>query len=177
MTRSEKTQLIAELTDSLSQARGFYLIQPGPLNAAETLNLRRQLYEKGLRLRFVKNTLLAKAIERWGRCALEPFHSALQQSTALILYQGDPKVPAQVLEDFQKKSGKPFPVLKAAYVEDMVFVGENALAELTRIKSKQDLLAEVLSQLQAPLHRLTQSLQQAGITLHGILQALSERKS
>ncbi|MCX8111985.1 MAG: 50S ribosomal protein L10 [Bacteroidia bacterium] len=175
MTREEKTQLIAELTHTLEKASGFYLLKPGPMNAAETLAFRRRLYEKGLRLYIVKNTLLAKALERAGISEPSSFAPVLKEMTGLIPCASDPKAPAQVLEGFRKETNKDYPVLKAAYVEGMLFVGEEHLEALTRLKSKQDLLAELIARLQAPLHQVVQALQSSGQTIAGLLKTLSER--
>ncbi|MCS7152440.1 MAG: 50S ribosomal protein L10 [Bacteroidia bacterium] len=177
MTREEKTQLIENLAQTLKSSAGFYLLRPGPMNAEETLKFRRRLYEKGLRLRIVKNTLLAKALEKAGIPEYSSLLPTLKEMTGLIVYTGDPKAPAQVLEAFLKETNKDYPALKAAYVEETLFIGAEHLEALTQIKSKQDLLAELVARLQSPIQRVLGALQSAGQTLAGTLKALSERNS
>lgn len=177
MTREEKTQLIAELTETLRHASGFYILNPGPMTAEETLAFRRRLYERGLRLRVVKNTLLAKAIEQAKIPNAEAFSPALREMTAVVLCAEDPKAPAQVLQAFRKETNKDYPALKAAYVEETLFVGETHLEALTRLKSKQELLAELIARLQSPMQTVIGALQGAGQTLAGILKTLSERNT
>ncbi|GIV26172.1 MAG: hypothetical protein KatS3mg026_1864 [Bacteroidia bacterium] len=177
MTREEKTALIAEISQTLLEASAFYLVDLGPLNAEDTVAFRRQLYEKGLRVRMVKNTLLAKALERAQVSDWLTLEKALRGSTALIVCGPDPKVPAQVVQAFQKEKQKDFPAFKAAYVEGSYYVGASQLEALTRLKSKQELLGEVVATLQSPLQRVVGALQSAGSTVAGLLQTLSERKS
>ncbi|MCX7606771.1 MAG: 50S ribosomal protein L10 [Bacteroidia bacterium] len=177
MTREEKTLIIQELTEALRSASGFYLIHLGPLNAEQTVAFRRMLHEKGLRVRMVKNTLLAKALVEAHIPQPDSFQSVLHDSTALILCGADPKAPAQALEAFQKELQKEYPALKAAFVEETPFIGAQYLETLTRLKSKQDLLAELIARLQSPVQRLLGTLQGAGQTVAGLLQTLSERKS
>lgn len=177
MTRDEKTQLIAELTETLRQASGFYILNPGPLNAEETIAFRRRLYEKGLRLLVVKNTLLAKAIEQAGISDVAGFEPALKEMTGVVFCANDPRAPAQVLEAFRKDTQKDYPILKAAYVEETLFVGEQHLEALTRLKSKQDLIAELIARLQSPMQQLLGALQSAGQTIAGTLKTLSERNT
>lgn len=175
MTREEKTALIQELAQALREVPGFYLVHLGPLNAEETVKLRRTFYEKGLRVRVVKNTLLYKAFQAAGIAEAESFVPALYESTALILCATDVKAPAQVLQDFQKALKKDYPAFKAAYVEESAFVGAQYLDALLRFKTKNELLGELIARLQLPIQRLLGSLQSGGQTLAGVLKTLSER--
>ncbi|RMF50920.1 MAG: 50S ribosomal protein L10 [Bacteroidetes bacterium] len=177
MTREEKTALIAEVSQTLTQASAFYLVDLGPLNAEDTVAFRRRLYEKGLRVRLVKNTLLAKALERAQVPDWRTLEQALRGSTALIVCGADPKVPAQVVQAFQKDKQKDFPAFKAAYVEGSFYIGPSQLEALTRLKSKQELLGEIVARLQSPAQQVVAALQSAGQTLAGLLQTLAERKS
>lgn len=175
MTREEKTALIQELAQALREAEGFYLVHLGPLNAEETLKLRRTFYQRGLRIRVVKNTLLNKAFQAAGIAQAEAFLPVLHQSTALILCGADVKAPAQALQDFQKELQKEYPAFKAAYVEESAFVGAQYLETLLRFKTKNELLGELIARLQSPIQQLLGSLQTGGHTLAGILKTLSER--
>lgn len=177
MTRQEKTQVIAELSEKLRSASGFYILNPGPLKAEDTLAFRRRLYEKGLRLLIVKNSLLAKAIEQAGLPNPDKFASVLKEMTGIVFYTGDPKLPAQALEAFRKDTQKEYPILKAAYVEETLFIGEQHLETLTRLKSKHELIAEIIARLQSPMQQVLGALQSAGSTVAGILKTLSERNT
>lgn len=177
MTREEKTALIAEISQTLQEAPAFYLVDLGSLNAEDTVAFRRQLHDKGLRVRMVKNTLLAKALERAQVPDWQALEKALRGSTALIVCDPDPKVPAQVIQAFQKEKQKDFPAFKAAYVEGSYYVGPSQLEALACLKSKQELLGEMVARLQSPVQRLVGALQSAGQTLAGLLRTLSERKS
>lgn len=177
MTREEKTQVIAELSETLRSVSGFYILNPGPLNAEDTLAFRRRLYEKGLRLLVVKNSLLAKAIEKAGIPNPDDFAPALKEMTGVVLCTTDPKLPAQALEAFRKDTKKEYPTLKAAYVEETLFIGEQHLEALTRLKSKQDLIAELIARLQSPMQQVLGALQNAGSTIAGVLKTLSERNT
>ncbi|GIV22918.1 MAG: 50S ribosomal protein L10 [Bacteroidia bacterium] len=177
MTQAEKTALIQELAGILREAPGFYLINLGPLNAEQTQRFRRTMYEKGLRIRVVKNTLVAKALQKAEIPQADLFEPALHYNTALIVCGPDPKVPAQILEAFRKELQKDYPSLKAAYVEGTHFIGEQYLEALTRLKSKQDLLGELIARLQSPIQQVVSALQSGGQTLAGALKTLSEKKS
>ncbi|MCS6790006.1 MAG: 50S ribosomal protein L10 [Bacteroidia bacterium] len=177
MTRQEKTELIQRLSAALRESPGFYIIHPGDMDAAQTLAFRRKLYEKGLRMQVVKNTLLTLAMKEAGIAQVEALEPALREMTALILYKDDPKVPAQVLQNFQQETKADFPALKGAYVEETLFVGAQHLEALTRIKSKQELLGELITRLQSPMQQLISALQSGGNTLHGVLKTLSEKNS
>ncbi len=175
MNKAEKTALIQELAQSLRSSKGFYLLNMEGLNAEETVAFRRACYDKGLRVRVLKNTLLAKALETAEIPARTELQPALKLQTALIFISENPKLPAQVLKEFREKSRKERPSLKAAYVEESVFLGEEQLEALTRLKTKEELLGELIGRLQAPIQNMVAMLQGAGQTIAGVLKTLSER--
>ena len=177
MNKSEKTALIQEIAESLKGQKGFYLLNMEGLNAEDTVAFRRACYDKGLRVRVVKNTLLAKALEAAGIAAQAELQSALKLQTAVIFISENPKLPAQVLKEFREKNKKEKPLFKAAYVEESVFLGEEQLEALTRLKTKEELIGELIGRLQAPIHNVVAMLQGAGQTLAGVLKTLSERNS
>ncbi|MCS7188406.1 MAG: 50S ribosomal protein L10 [Bacteroidia bacterium] len=177
MTREEKTAIIQELTQSLQEASGFYLLNLGPLTAGETVEFRRALHERGLKLRVVKNTLMMKALKNAQIPQSDLFESVLHQNSAVIFYNSEPKEPALALEDFRKKLRKDYPVLKAAYVEETPFIGEEHLETLTRLKSRRELIAELVARLQSPLHRTLGALQSGGHTILALLESLSKRNA
>jgi len=177
MNKAEKTALIQEIANSLKSYKGFYLLNMEGLNAQDTVAFRRACYSKGLRVRVVKNTLFSKALEIAGIPARAELESALKLQTAVIFVSENPKLPAQVLKEFRDKNKKESPFFKAAYIEESVFIGEEQLEALTRIKTKEELLGELIGRLQAPIQNVVAMLQGAGQTLAGVLKTLSERNS
>lgn len=177
MNKAEKTALIQEVAQELKTHKGFYLLNMEGLDAAETIAFRRACYEKGLRVRVVKNTLLSKALEIADISARQELAAALKLQTAIIFISENPKLPAQVLQDFRQKNKKEKPFFKAAYVEESVFLGEEQLEALTRLKTKEELVGELIGRLQAPIQNLVAMLQGAGQSIAGVLKTLSERNS
>lgn len=176
MTREEKNQIIAELSEAIKTHMGFYILNLEGLNAEETVAFRRACYEKGFRVRVVKNTLLEKALERAG-IPLEPFGEAFRLQSAVVLVGKDPKGPAQVLKSYREKMNKERPSFKAAYIADTIYSGESQLEALLHYKTKEELLAELIAYLQSPMQAVLGALQNAGNQLHGILKAIRERNS
>jgi len=177
MNKAEKTALIQEVAQLLKAHRGFYLLNMEGLDAADTIAFRRACYEKGLRVQVVKNTLLTKALEVADIPARQELSSALKLQTAIIFISENPKLPAQILQDFRQKNNKEKPLFKAAYVEESVFLGEAQLEALTRLKTKEELLGDLIGRLQAPIQNVVAMLQGAGQTIAGVLKTLSERNS
>lgn len=176
MTREEKNQIIAELSEAIKTHGGFYILNLEGLNAEETVAFRRACYERGFRLQVVKNTLLEKALERAG-IPLEPFGETFRLQSAIILVEKDPKGPAQVLKSYREKTNKERPSFKAAYIAEAIYKGESQLEALLHYKSKEELLAELIARLQSPMQAVLGALQSAGGQLHGILKAIGERNS
>ncbi len=175
MNRVEKTALIKDLAQALQDHKGFYLFNLEGLNAEETISFRRACYEKGLRVRVVKNTLFAKALEAAHFPQQAELSIALKLQTAIVFTHDNPKAPAQVLKAYREQQKKEKPLFKAAYVEESLFVGEDQLDALTRLKTKEELLGELMGRLQAPMQNLLSMLQGGGQTVAGILKTLSER--
>ncbi|MGQ9863936.1 MAG: 50S ribosomal protein L10 [Bacteroidia bacterium] len=176
MTRQEKDALLQELQVKFQHSPGFYLVNLGDMNVQDSQAFRRALYEKGLRARMVKNTLIYKALSHVNASLAEEVKEALHYPSVLIWYEGDIKAPAEVLASFQKPD-KPYPAFKAAVIEGVAYVGPDKLETVRKLKSKQELLSDILAALQAPLHKVLGGLQGAGTTLHGILKTLSEKTS
>lgn len=172
MTRKEKNQLIDELSQMLLERDVLYLTDASGLNAEETTQLRRESSKKDITLRVVKNTFLRKAMERADGKDFSELYDSLVGQTALMM--GDVgNGPARLIKDFAKKYEKP--VLKAAYVEEACYVGANQLDFLTSIKSKEELLGEVVGLLQSPVKNVLGALQSGGNTISGLVKALEER--
>jgi len=171
MRKEEKTQLIDQISEQLREFPVFYLTNISGLNVASTNQLRRQCYGKGVTLRMVKNTLLKKALEK-AELADKELFSALTGSTA-IMFSDTGNVPAKLIKNFRKGNDKP--VLKAAYIEETVYLGDDKLDSLTQIKSRDELIADLVALLQSPAKNVISGLQSSGgQKLAGILKTLSE---
>ena len=173
MTREEKLIQIEELTAVLNQAPTIYLADIAALDAATTSNLRRASFGKGIKLNVVKNTLLRKAMEASEK-DFEGLYGVLKGNTSIMLAEAG-NAPAKLIKEFRKKSDKP--VLKGAWIEESVYVGDENLEMLTAIKSKEELVGEIITLLQSPAKNVVSALQSGGGKLSGILKTLSERES
>lgn len=171
MTREEKTQIIEELTQDLNGASTLYIADTSELNAADTSKLRRACFKKDVRLSVVKNKLLKIAMERSDK-DLDELVDTLAGPTA-VMFSEIGNVPAKVIKEFRKNSEKP--ILKGAYVEEMIYLGDDQLEALSNIKSKEELLADVIALLQSPAKNVVSALQSGGNILTGVLETLSEK--
>lgn len=171
MNKETKNQVITELTDELSNVPVFYLADTSGLTVERTNKLRRMCFDKKVRMKVVKNTLLKKAMERTGK-NYEGMYETLHGVTS-IFYAETGNVPAKLIKEFRKKSDKP--VLKAAFVEETVFVGDNQVEVLISLKSKNELIGEIIGLLQSPAKNVVSALQSGKNKLAGIVKTLSER--
>ena len=172
MTRKEKDQLIDELSQMLLERNVVYLTDASGLNAEQTTLLRRESSKKDITLRVVKNTLLRKAMERVEGKDYSELYGSLVGQTALM-FSDVGNTPARLIKDFAKKHQKP--VLKAAYVEEACYVGANQLDALTSLKSKEEVLGDIVSLLQSPVKNVLGALQSGGNTIAGLVKTLEER--
>ena len=173
MKKEDKSAIIKQLESTIQEYAHFYLADIGGMNAAETSNLRRTCFKQDIKLLVVKNTLLQKALESSAVNYSELFGS-LKGETTLMLSNSN-NAPAKLIRDFSKASKTKKPVLKAAYVEESFYVGENQLESLIAIKSKNELIGELIGLLQSPAKNVVSALQSGGTTIHGVLKTLSER--
>jgi len=171
MKREDKAVIIDNLAERLKEASHFYLADVSDLNAEQTSLLRRKCFEKDIELVVVKNTLLRKAMEKTGTDFSEMF-GQLKGSTS-IMFAEIGNVPGKLIKEFRAKSDKP--ILKAAYVEESIYIGDNQLDTLVNIKSKNELIAEIIALLQSPAKNVVSALQSSGQNLTGILKTLSEK--
>ena len=172
MTREEKSQVIEDLTGRLTENRVIYLADISGLNASDTSNLRRACFKAGVKLAVVKNTLLAKAMESSDKDFGE-LPTVLKGNTSMMFSEAS-NAPAKVIKEFRKgKQEKP--ILKGAYIEESIYVGDDQLDNLVNIKSKEELIGEIIGLLQSPAKNVISALQSGGGKIHGILQTLSER--
>lgn len=172
MTREDKNNSIQELTTKLNNSKHFYLADTSELNAEVTSHLRRRCFEQDVKLLVVKNTLLKKALEN---CEgnYEELYELLKNSTSIMFCEHS-NVPAKLIKEFRKQYDKP--ILKGAFVEESIYIGDDQLDALVSIKSKEELIAEIIALLQSPAKHVISSLQSAGSSLSGIVQKLSEKE-
>ena len=170
MRKEVKDTIIHELGEKLKQYPHFYLVDVSGLNAEDTAALRRKCFKQEIKMVVVKNTLLHKALEA-SDIDFEPIYSALKGSTAVMFTQVA-NVPAKLLKEYTKVG---IPALKAAYAEESIFVGADRLEELASIKSKSELIADVVAMLQAPAQSVISALESGANTIHGVLKTLEER--
>ena len=171
MTREEKSVIIKDLTNQLADNQIVYIADISGLNALATSNLRRACYKANVSLAVVKNTLLAKAMEASDKDFGE-LPSTLKGNSS-IMFSETGNAPAKVIKKFRKKSDKP--VLKGAYVEEAVYIGDNQLDALVNIKSKEEVIGDIITLLQSPAKNVISALQSGGNKLSGILKTLSEK--
>ena len=172
MTREEKSQVIEELTAQLADNANIYLTDISGLNAGSTSNLRRACFKAGVQLNVVKNTLLTKAMEASDRDFGE-LPTVLKGNTS-VMYSETGNAPAKVIKNFRKKSEKP--LLKGAFIEEAVYLGDDQLDMLVDIKSKEELIGDIIGLLQSPAKNVISALKSGGGTLAGIIKTLSEKE-
>ncbi len=172
MKKEDKSAIIEQLKITLDGYKHFYIADAADLNAADTTELRKTCFKEDIKLIVVKNTLLKKALEQKGD--FSPLFAALEGPTALILSNTN-NAPAKLIKEFSKKNKAGKPTLKAAYVEESFYVGADQLDTLVAIKSKEQLIGEIVTLLQSPAKNVISALQSGGTTIHGVLKTLSER--
>lgn len=171
MTREEKSQVIAELTATLAGTNVIYLADISGLDAETTSNLRRTCFKAGIELAVVKNTLLEKAMEASDN-DYGDLPSTLKGNTSILIAENG-NAPAKIIKEFRKKSDKP--VLKGAFIHHAVFVGDNQLDALIALKSKDEVIGEIIGLLQSPAKNVVSALKSGGGKIAGIVKTLSER--
>ena len=171
MKKEQKVQEIQNLTEELSSVKNLYLTDIAGLDAVQTTALRRACFKANIKLSVVKNTLLAKAMEASDK-DFGNLHETLRGNTSLMFSELG-NAPAKLIKDFRKKSEKP--ILKGAYVEEAIYIGDDQIDALESIKSKEELIGEVITILQSPAKNIISALQSGGSNISGILKTLSER--
>lgn len=173
MKKEDKSAIISQLESTINEYAHFYLADIAGLNAAQTSELRRVCYKQDVKLVVVKNTLLKKALDN-SEVDFSELYGSLKGETSLML-SNTGNVPAKLIQEFSKANKSKKPVLKAAYVEQSFYIGENQLEALIHVKSKNDLIADVIALLQSPAKNVVSALQSGGNTIHGVLKTLAER--
>jgi large subunit ribosomal protein L10 len=171
MTREEKSQVIEELTAQLADNVNIYLADISGLDAVSTSNLRRACFKANVKLAVVKNTLFEKAMEASDK-DFGDLPTTLKGNTS-VMYAETGNAPAKVIKEFRKKSEKP--LLKGAFIEEAVYIGDDLLETLVNIKSREELLGDIIGLLQSPAKNVVSALKSGGGTIAGLVKTLSER--
>ena len=174
MKKEDKGLIINKIAETLKEYSGFYLVETAGLNAEKTSALRRACAKSDIKLMVVKNTLLHKALEAT-EGDFQELYPVLKGSTS-VMFTNVGNAPAKLLKDFVKKDDV-LPCLKAAYVEETVYVGADQLDALASIKSKNELIADVVALLQSPAKNVVSALTSGGTKLHGFLETLSKKEN
>jgi len=173
MKREDKTTIIEELTKKFTDSNFFYIADSSELNVGDITQFRGLCYEKGIEMRVVKNTLIKKALEAASTDgAYDELYDALKGPSSLM-FTDTANAPAKIMEEFRKKHAKP--VLKAAYIDSGIYIGDDALKELANLKSKEELIGEIVSLLQSPAKNVISALKSSGSTIAGLVKTLQER--
>ncbi len=176
MTREEKAIVIDELSQKFETTPYFYITNASGMTVEEVNQLRRLCFERGVEYRVIKNTLIRKALET-SSTDYTPFdESVLKGFSGVMFHPESGKVPAQLIKDFRKKSGKDKLKFKGASVDSSLFIGADQVDKLISLKSKQEMLGEVIGLLQSPAKNVLSALLGGGNKLAGILKTLSEKE-
>ncbi|EAP87096.1 putative 50S ribosomal protein L10 [Croceibacter atlanticus HTCC2559] len=174
MTREQKGQVIKDLTAQLNDNSIIYLADISTLNAGSTSDLRRACFKANVKLNVVKNTLLAKAMENTEK-DFGGLSEVLKGNTSIMISETG-NAPAKVIQEFRKKTKGEKPLLKGAFIEEAVFVGDDKLETLVNIKSKEEVIGDIIGLLQSPAKNVISALKSSGGKLAGILKTLSEKE-
>jgi len=173
MRREEKEVIIDNLAQRLDETKHFYLTDISALDAEQTSNLRRKCFEKDISLLVVKNTLLRQAMEK-SEGDFNDLYDVLKDSTSIMFCETG-NIPAKLIKEFRKTMEKP--LLKAAFVEESIYIGDDQLDALSNIKSKDELLGDLLMLLQSPATNLVSALASSSSKMAGALLTLSEKEN
>jgi large subunit ribosomal protein L10 len=171
MKREDKNAIIDQLTAEINQAKHFYITDIGGLDAGDTLAFRRLCFKEDVKLLVVKNTLLKKALDR-AQGEYEELYPILNGPTSVMITETGNK-PARMIQTFRKNHDKP--LLKGAYVEQCVYTGENLVDKLVTVKSREELIADVILLLKSPMQNVLSQLNSGKHILAGVVKTLSER--
>jgi large subunit ribosomal protein L10 len=172
MTREEKAQYISELAAQLSATQVVYLTDTADLTVEAVNTLRRRCFQSNISMRVVKNALLEKAMDQVEGKDFGALRDVLKGSTSIMISEVA-NAPAKLIADFRKKSPKP--LLKGAYIDEAIFIGDDQLSALESLKSKEELIGDLIALLQSPAKNVLSGLQGAGGKIAGILKTLEER--
>lgn len=174
MTKEEKQQVVAELSERLKETPNIYVANTDGLTVAEVNKLRKLCFDAGVTMQVVKNTLLKKALED-ADGNYEELYPALKQQSSVFFVGENLNVPAKIIKKFRE--GSELPVLKGAFVGEAVYLGDDSLKTLESIKSKDELVGEIITLLQSPAKNVISALKSGGSTIAGIIKTLSEKEA
>ncbi|HPX76219.1 MAG TPA: 50S ribosomal protein L10 [Bacteroidales bacterium] len=172
MKREDKNALIESLKDTINEYNHFYLTDISGLNAVETFELRKKCFEKGIELIVVKNTFFKQALERSGR-DFQELYGVLKENTT-VMFTNVANVPGKLIQELNKKSDKP--LFKGAYAEESFYIGADQLSALASLKSKEELIGDIILLLQSPIKTVLGQLESGKNLLGGLVKTLSERE-
>ncbi len=172
MRKEEKQTIIDSILAELQACPNFYLTDVSDLNAEKTSQLRRQCFNSGIKMLVVKNALLHKAMLQMEGKEYNDLYEVLKGSTALMLCETG-NAPAKLIKNFREKNDRP--ILKGAFIEESCYIGDDMIDTLCNIKSKNELIADIIALLQSPMKNIISGLQSGGHKLSGILETLSEK--
>lgn len=176
MTRQEKAEIIDELSQKFASTPYFYITSAAGMSVSEVNDLRRLCFEKGVEYRVVKNTLIKKSLETL-EADYSPFDAEVLKGFSGIMFHSESgKAVAQLIKEFRKKAGNNKLIFKGASLDSALFVGENQLDTLVNIKSKEEMIGEVIGLLQSPAKNVLSALQSGGNKIAGILKTLSDKE-
>ncbi|MEM6735686.1 MAG: 50S ribosomal protein L10 [Bacteroidota bacterium] len=175
MTREEKAQLINDLTEKIKVTDHFYITDTSGLTVAEVNKFREMCFKKGVEYKLVKNTLIKKALDNVDR-DFSSLYDVMKGTSGVMFVNETANVPAKIIKDFKKEDSKDRPKFKAASIDSDLFIGEDHLGALASLKSKQELIGDVITLLQSPANNVLSILQSGEQKLAGIVKTLSERE-
>jgi len=171
MNKEEKYDLVLALTEQMKEFGNFYITDTSDLSVAKINNIRRQCFESDITMKVAKNSLIKKAMEAAGG-DYSPIYDVLKGSSS-ILFSKSATAPAKLIKQLRKKGEKP--ILKAAYIDSSIFIGDSQLDTLINLKSKEQLIGEIIGLLQSPAKNVISALQSGGNILAGVVKTLQER--
>jgi large subunit ribosomal protein L10 len=171
MNREEKHELVLTLAEQMREYGNFYITDTADLTVAKVNEIRRKCFENGITMQVTKNSLIKKAMDAVGG-DFEQLHGVLKGSSS-IMFAKSVKAPAQLIKQLRKTGEKP--LLKAAYIDSAVFIGDNQLDALINLKSREELIGDIIGLLQSPAKNVVSALQSGGNKLAGIVKTLQER--
>jgi len=172
MNKEEKYELVEALTEQIKEYGNFYITDTADLSVAKVNDIRRKCFDANITMKVAKNSLIKKALEA-AEGDFAPMFDTLK-GTSTILFSKSAKAPAQLIKELRRKGDKP--VLKSAYVYSAAFVGDNQLDSLLTLKSKEELVGEIIGLLQSPAKNVLSALQSGGTTIAGLVKTLQERE-
>lgn len=172
MNKEEKHELVIALTEQMKEYGNFYITDTSNLTVAKINDIRRKCFESDITMKVAKNSLIQKAMEATGDGDYSQIYDVLKGSSS-ILFSKSATAPAKLIKQLRKRGDKP--ILKAAYIDSSIFVGDNQIDTLINLKSKEQLVGEIIGLLQSPAKNVVSALQSGGNILAGVVKTLQER--